>query len=368
MKLRDLANPHIRDLEPYRGGKPIDEVERELGISGAIKLASNECPLGPSPRVLAAIEAAARDLNRYPDGACFYLRRELAGHLGVEPGQLCFGCGSDELLELLAKVFLSPGDEAIFTWPSFAMYPIVTRGMGARPIEVKLDSELRTDVSALVAALTPKTRLLFLANPNNPTGTSIGASEFQNLLDAVPENVVVVADEAYFEFARRDDFPETLGLLAKRQALIVLRSFSKAYGLAGLRIGYGIGTPEMIDLLDRARHPFNVSSLAEAAAREALGDEAHAGRIQALNRQGLAQLEQGLDALGIWYAQSDTNFLLLRLGDRAEEIYERLLRTGIITRRMSQFGLEDALRVTVGLPEENERFLKALRRLLESAS
>ena len=364
MSLRDLANPHIRALEPYQGGKPIEELERELGITGAIKLASNESPLGPSPRVVAAIAAAAPNLNRYPDGSCFHLRRELAAWLGLAPENLCFGCGSDELLELLSKVFLGPGDEAVFAWPSFAMYPLVVRGMGANPIQVDLDADLGTDVARLIDAVTPRTRILFLANPNNPTGTSIGATEFEALLEGVPERVVVVADEAYFEFARRSDFPESLRRFEQRPSLIVLRTFSKAYGIAGLRIGYGIGDPEMIELLDRARHPFHVSNLADVGAREALRDRDHAARIQEVNRQGLEQLERGFDGLGLWYARSDTNFVLLRLGERAAEIHDRLLHGGVITRRMDQFGLGDSLRVTVGLPDENERFLKALGREL----
>ncbi len=364
MNPRDLANPHIRDLEPYRGGKPIAELERELGIANGIKLASNESPIGPSPRVVAAIEAAARDLNRYPDGSCYYLRRELADRLEVAPENLCFGCGSDELLGVLSKIFLGPGDEAVFAWPSFAMYPLYVRGMGASPIEVPLDADLVTDVGRLAQAVTPRTRLLFLANPNNPTGTSIAAADFRRLLEAVPERVVIVADEAYYEFARRPDFPESLRCFEQRPSLIVLRSFSKAYGLAGLRIGYGVGHPEMIDLLDRARHPFNVSSVAEAAAREALADREYSGRIQDLNRRGLLQLEQAFDALGLGYARSDTNFVLVKLGERAAEIHDGLLRAGVITRRMDAFGLGDSLRVTVGLPEENERFLKALGREL----
>lgn len=364
MSLRDLANPHIRELEPYRGGRPIEEVERELGIANAIKLASNECPLGPSPRVVAAIEAAAANLNRYPDGNCHYLRQELATRLEVAPENLCFGCGSDELLGLLSKIFLGPGDEAVFAWPSFAMYPVVVHGMGASPIEVALDADLGTNVERLAAAVTPRTRLLFLANPNNPTGTSIGTAAFTALLEAVPERVVIVSDEAYYEFVRRPDFPESLRCFEQRPSLIVLRSFSKAYGLAGLRIGYGVGHPEMIDLLDRARHPFNVSSIAEAAAREALRDTDHAGRIQDLNRRGLAQLEQGFEALGLGYARSDANFVLLELGERAAAIHDGLLGAGVITRRMNAFGLGESLRVTVGLPEENERFLKALGREL----
>lgn len=360
MNVRELVNAHIRDLDPYPPGKPIEELERELGIQGVVKLASNEAPIGPSPKAIAAMRVAAESTNRYPDGSCFYLRQELAAHHGIDPASILFGAGSDEVLELLVKCFLAPGDEAVYPWPSFAMYPIVARGMGATPVPVPLDGDLRADVSALAAAVTDRTKILFLANPNNPTGTSIGRDAFRKLLDAVPERVIVVADEAYVEYVRRHDFPDTLRQIAERRTLVVLRTFSKIYGLAGLRVGYGVGDPEIIGYLERARHPFNVGSLAQAAARAALADVEHVARVRDLAHRGLAQLEAGLARLGLPCAPSDANFLLVDVARDARDLYERLLRRGVITRSMAAFGLPTHLRVTAGLPEENERFLAAL--------
>ena len=360
-RIRDLARPHIAELEPYPPGKPIEELERELGVRDSIKLASNESACGPSPQVVRAIQEVAAGVHRYPDGSCFYLRQAVAKALGVEEGQLLFGCGSDEILEILVKTFLGPGEEAVFPWPSFAMYPIVTRGMGGVAVSVPLDAELRPDVEALVAAVTERTRLLFLANPNNPTGTSIGAADFQKLLERLPEQVLVVCDEAYREYVRRSDFPDSLAALARRPTVVVLRTFSKVYGLAGLRIGFAVGDPELVGLLERARHPFNVSSLAQAAALAALGDREHVARAVTLNASGLKQLEEGFRELGLRFAPSDANFVLVRVGEGASRIYEALLQRGVITRPLGAFGLHEHLRVTVGLPTENERFLKALR-------
>jgi histidinol-phosphate aminotransferase len=359
-----LANAHVRELTPYPPGKPIEETERELGITGAIKLASNESPVGPPRRAVEAIFAAAEQLNRYPDGSCHYLREAVAKKLGVGGDQLCFGAGSDELLEIVAKSYLGPGDDAVMPWPSFAMYPLVVRGMGARAIQVPLDAAYVADVDALVAAVTERTRLLFLANPNNPTGTSIGRDAFERLLARVPERVVVVCDEAYVEYVRRPDFPDSVAAIARRATLLVLRTFSKIYGLAGLRVGYAIGDPELVDILERARHPFQVNSLAQVAARAALDDLAHVERVRALTHAGLARLERAFDELGLRYARSDANFVLVEVGDRAAELYDRLLHDGVITRPMGAFGLTRHLRITAGLPEENERLIQSLRREL----
>ncbi len=364
MKLRDLVNAHIRDLAPYVPGKPAEELERELGIEGSIKLASNESPLGPSRRVVEAILAEAESLNRYPDDSCFHLRRALATYLRVAPEQLCFATGSDGILELLAKCFLAPGDEAVFPWPSFAMYPIATRGAGATPVQVKLDGDLRADVEGLLAAVTPRTRILFLANPNNPTGTSLGAAAFARLVKELPERVILVADEAYIEFVRRADFPDTLAALAERPTLISLRTFSKAYALAGLRVGYAIASPELISYLERARHPFIVNSLAQVAALAALADREHLERIRKVTHEGLAQLESGLTRLRLGFAATDANFICIEVGPGADALHERLQRRGLITRPLGGFGLTTHLRVSVGTPEENERFLSALTKEL----
>ena len=363
-RIRDLANPHIVEIEPYPPGKPIEELERELGIEGSIKLASNESALGPSPRVVEAIRDAATSVHRYPDGSVFYLRRAVGGALGIDPAQLLFGMGSDEIFEILAKTFVRAGDDVVFPWPSFAMYPIVARGMGGRPVQVPLDENLRADVDALIGAVTDRTRMLFLANPNNPTGTSIGADDFQRLLDAVPERVILVADEAYLEYVRRKDFPESIPAIERRPTLVVLRTFSKIYGLAGLRIGYAVGDPELIGLLECARHPFNVSSIAQTAALAALKDREHVERAREMNAKGIARLETGLREMGLPFAESDANFLLVQVGPRALEIYDALLHRGLITRPMVAFGLTEHLRITVGLAEENERLLTALREVI----
>jgi histidinol-phosphate aminotransferase len=363
-RIRDLANPHILGLEPYPPGKPIEELERELGVRDSIKLASNESAFGPSPRVLEAIRAEAANVHRYPDGSCFYLHESVARALGVGPEQLLFGCGSDEILEILVKTFLRPGDEVVFPWPSFAMYPIVTQGMGGVAVRVPLDAELRADPDALCAAITDRTRILFLANPNNPTGTSIGTEAFRSLLERVPERVIVVSDEAYVDYVRRPDFPDSCAELPGRPTLVVLRTFSKIYGLAGLRVGFAVGDPEMIGLLEKARHPFNVSSLAQVAALAALDDSEHVARVRATNEAGRVQLEKGFRELGLSFVPSDANFILVRVGAEVGGIYESLLRAGVITRPMSAFGLAEHLRVTVGLPEENERLLKSLREAL----
>jgi len=364
MRISDLAKPHIRNLEPYEGGKPIEELERELGIQGSIKLASNECPQPPSERVLRALRDALAGIHRYPDGSSYYLRQRLADHLGTGTESLFLGAGSDEILEVLVKCFLGPGDEAVFPWPSFAMYPIVTQGMGATSVRVPLDAELRVDVKALIRAITERTRLLFLSNPNNPTGTSIGAAELDELLHGVPERVILVNDEAYLDYVRREDFPDALTLLEERRTLITLRTFSKVYGLAGLRLGYAMGDPELVGLLERARHPFNVNLLAQVAGCAALEDPEHVAQIRRMTHAGLEQLERAFDEIGLPYARSDANFVLVEVGPHAEEIHAQLLRAGVITRRMGSFGLNAHLRITVGLPEENKRMLEALRQEL----
>jgi histidinol-phosphate aminotransferase len=284
----------------------------------------------------------------------------LAKHLRVTPESLCFAAGSDGILDLLAKCFLAPGDEALFPWPSFAMYPIMTRGAGATPVQVPLDRDYRADVSALLAAVTPKTRLCVLANPNNPTGTSLGAAEFARLVRELPERVVLVADEAYLEFVRRRDFPDSIAALRERKSLAVVRTFSKSHALAGLRVGYAVADPELISYLERARHPFIVNSLAQVAATAALQDRAHTARIAKLTHEGIAQLEAGLRELGLRFADTDANFVLVEVGADADALQQRLLRHGVITRPLGGFGLTTHLRVSVGTREENERFLKSL--------
>lgn len=362
MGIGSRVKPWIAALKPYEPGKPIETLERELGVSGAVKLASNENPFGPSPRAVEAVRQALGGLHRYPDGACFRLREKLAARLAVAPGQLVFGCGADELLELVAKAFLGPGDECVFAWPSFAMYPIVARGMGATPIAVPLDADLVHDLDAMRAAVTPRTRIVMICNPNNPTGTSLGAAVFDRFAAQLPDDVVLLVDEAYVDFARRPDFPDSLGWVARRPGTLVVRTFSKISGIAGLRVGFGVADRELAGYLERARHPFNVNLLAEAAAVAALDDHEHRERTVRANAEGVASLRRELGALGIETWPSEANFVLARPGDG---VYDFLLREGVIVRPLGGFGLPDHVRITVGLPKENERLVEALRRWVE---
>jgi histidinol-phosphate aminotransferase len=364
MGLKEIIKPHIHGLEPYQPGKPVEELERELGIEDCIKLASNESPIGPSPKALAAVRESLDGVHRYPDGASFALRERLSSQLEVDPAQLVFGAGADEILELLAKVLLGPGDEAVFAWPSFAMYPVVVQGMGATSIRVPLTGDLGHDLSEMSAAVTDRTRLIFVCNPNNPTGTSVGAEAFNRFAESLPETVVLAIDEAYYEFVRRSDFPDSLEWIRRRPGTIALRTFSKIFGLAGLRIGYGIADPELAGYLQRARHPFNVSRLAEVAALAALEDVEHAERARATNAEGTDYLRRELGALGVETWPTDANFLLAKAG---ADTAVRLLREGIIVRALSGFGMPDHIRISIGLPEENERLVKTLRRLREGS-
>ena len=365
MSLERIIKPHILGLEPYQPGVPPEQLERELGIEGAIKLASNESPIGPSPLAVAAVREAVASVHRYPDGASFALREKLAARLGVSGTQLVFGAGADEILELLAKTLLGPGDEVVYAWPSFAMYPIVARGMGATPVPVPLTEDLVHDLDAMRGAVNERTRLVFLCNPNNPTGTSVGAEAFDTFAASLPDSLVLAVDEAYVQYARRSDFPDALAWLSRRPGTILMRTFSKIYGLAGLRIGYGVADPELADYLNRARHPFNVNRLAEVAALAAMDDEAHAERSRRVNAEGIEYLTRELRALGIEVWPTDANFVLARLG---ADLPGRLMREGVIVRPLAGFGMPEHARISVGLPEENERLVKALRRLRESGA
>ncbi len=365
MSIADLINPHIRELAPYEPGKPMEELERELGITDSIKLASNENPLGPSPKAVEAMRSALSEIHRYPDGACFELRTALSKRLGVAENQLVFGTGADEILELIAKTLIGPGDEVIYPWPSFAMYPIVVKGMGGTIVPVSLDADFGHDLDAMADAVTDRTRVVMLCNPNNPTGTSFGAADFDRFLERLPANVVLAIDEAYYEFVRRDDYPNSVALLAKRPGTIILRTFSKIYGLAGIRIGYGICDPELASYVERARHPFNVNRLAEAAALGALDDDEHARRTFELNAEGADYLRAELDKLGIETWPTDANYVLANIG---RDAYDALLYQGVIVRPMAGFGLPDHVRISIGHPDENARLVATLAEYLTGAS
>ncbi len=354
-----LANEHILGIAPYEPGKPIEELERELGIHDVIKLASNENPLPPSERVQKAIIGALGTLNRYPDGSGFYLRQALAKKHGVSPEHVVLGNGSNELIELLVHAFMRPGDEAVVPHPSFVVYPMSVQAAGGIRVVVML-KDYRLDLEGMARAITPLTKLVFIANPNNPTATMVTADEVERFMARVPDRTIVVFDEAYIEFAQGPDFPDSLGYMKQGRKVAVLRTFSKAASLAGMRVGYGIADPDAIALLNRIRPPFNVNSLAQVAALAALDDESHVLECVRLIEAGRHFLYDEFKALGIKYVPSRANFVLVDVGRSAVEIYQKLLREGVIVRPMTSFGMETALRITVGTPQENRRLVKAL--------
>jgi len=354
------APQYVRGLSPYVGGKPIEEVARELGIDPAriVKLASNENPRGPSPRALAAIAAAAAELTRYPDGNAYVLKQALAERLGVDPAQVVLGNGSNDVLELVTQAFLRPGDEAVYSEHAFAVYPLATQARGATGVVVPA-RDYGHDLPAMRAAITPRTRVVFVANPNNPTGTWIAPDVLRAFIASIPADVVVVLDEAYNEYLDADRQAHATRWIGDHPNLVVSRSFSKAYGLAALRVGYGVMDATVADLLNRVRQPFNVNALAQAAALAALADTDYVDESRRLNRAGLAQLASGFTQLGLTALPSHGNFVLVKVGDAAR-INAALLRQGIIVRPVANYGLPEWLRITVGLPEENDRFLAAL--------
>lgn len=358
-----LANEHILGIAPYEPGKPIEELERELGISDAIKLASNENPLPASERVQKAIVAAIGQLNRYPDGSGFYLRQALARHHGVTPEHIVLGNGSNELIELVVRGFLRPGEEAVMPHPSFLVYPMIVQAAGGIRVVVTL-REYRIDLEAMARAITPMTKLVFIANPNNPTGTIVTRDEVDAFMDRISEKVIVVFDEAYVEFAQGPDFPDSLAYMRQGRKVFILRTFSKAASLAGLRVGYAIADPDAGALLHRVRQPFNVNSLAQVAALAALEDDSHILECVRVNEAGKAFLYEEFASMGLTAVPSHANFILVDVGERATEVYQRLLREGVIVRPLTSFGMENAVRITVGTPEENRRLIKAMKKAL----
>jgi histidinol-phosphate aminotransferase len=357
-----LVPPWLASLVPYQPGKPIEEVEREYGIGDSIKLASNENPLGPSPRALAAMREAAANVNRYPDGGGFYLKQKLAEKLGVGADQIALGNGSNEILELVARSFLRPGDEAVMSAQAFVVYASVVQAAAGIPRAVPL-RDFTHDLDAIGDTVGRSTRLVFLGNPNNPTGTIYRRAAFERLLDRLPRDVVVVADDAYAEYVEDPDYPRTIDYLRPDRLLVTMRTFSKIYGLAGLRIGYGIGPAEIIAAIERVRQPFNVNSLAQAGALAALDDEEHVERSRRTNREGLDFLAAAFARLGLDYVPSHANFVLVRVGNGGA-VYEALLRQGVIVRPVAGYGFPEHVRVTVGTPSENERFVAALEKAL----
>jgi histidinol-phosphate aminotransferase len=363
-----LAVPAVRALSPYVPGKPIAELERELGVRDIIKLASNENPYGASPVALAAMRDALDQVWLYPDGSCHLLKRQLAAHVGVDAAQISVGNGSNDLLMLLCEAFLTPSHSAICSQYGFAIYPLVIRATGARLIEVPAlapsdPMPFGHDLAAMAAAIRPDTRLVFIANPNNPTGTWAPAAQLERLLEAAPASTLIVLDEAYLEYGQERGVQDGLvsrDWLRAYPNLVLLRTFSKAYGLAGARVGYGISHSEVASVLDQMRPAFNVNSLAQAGATAALSDQPYMERGVRRTMAELLRCEAHCRRLGLWAAPSAANFLMVRVGPGAQQVYQRLLHAGLIVRPVAGYGLPEFLRITVGTPEDNERLFAAL--------
>ena len=356
-------NARVAGLTPYQPGKPIEELTRELGISDVVKLASNENPRGPGPAVRAALERAATDLSRYPDGSGYRLKRALGAHLGVPPEQITLGNGSNDVLELAARVAISPGTEGIVDAHGFVVYPLAVAAAHGQLVTAP-SRDWGHDLDAMLDRVTAATRIVFLANPNNPTGTWVRERALTAFLRAIPESVWVVLDEAYCEYVSEPDYPDGIRLLASHPNLIVTRTFSKIHGLAGLRVGYSVSTAAFADLMNRIRQPFNTSSMGLAAAEAALDDADFTATSRAMNDAGMLQLTGGLDALGIDRIPSIGNFVTFDCARVALPVYEALLARGIIVRPVANYGMPHHLRASIGRPEENERLLQALREVL----
>ncbi len=357
-----LANEGIRKLHPYLPGKPVSELERELGITNIVKLASNENPLGCSPLVLEAIQSELTDITRYPDANGYYLKEAICQTLSVEMEQLTLGNGSNDVLDLIARTFAGKGDEVVFSQHAFVVYPIVTQAVEATAVVVPAKN-YGHDLNAMLAAITDKCRLVFIANPNNPTGTCLYQDELLSFMNSVPKNVIVVLDEAYYEYVTDSDYPHTVNWLSEFPNLIITRTFSKAYGLASLRVGYSISHADIAGLLNRVRQPFNVNSIALAGAAAALKDRDFLQQALDLNQQGMLYLTSELEALGYDYIPSMGNFLTVNMACDGMELYQKLLHQGVIVRPVANYQMPQYLRISIGLAEENERFISALKKV-----
>ena len=358
-----LAAPGIASLTPYLPGKPISELERELGICGSVKLASNENPLGCSEKVIAALQKQLNQVARYPDGSGFALRSALAKKHGVTPTAITLGNGSNDVLDMIARVFLAPGFESLFSQHAFAVYPICSQAVGAT-LKVAPAAGYAHDLNAIAERVSDKTRVVWIANPNNPTGTWLKTAELKDFIAQLPETTIVVVDEAYIEYVDESDYPDASKWPSEFNNLIITRTFSKAYGLAGLRVGYSLSDPAIADLLNRVRQPFNVNSMALAAAEAALQDQAFIGRVVTTNRIGMQQLCNGFKAMELDYIPSVGNFVAVNFAQDSALIDQALLQEGCITRPIAAYGMPNHLRISVGLEEENQRLLAALKKVL----
>lgn len=355
--------PGIETIKAYQGGKPIEEVKRELGISDIIKLASNENPLGPSPLAMQAIQESAKQVNFYPDGNAYYLKADLAKHLGVTEDQLILTNGSNEVLQLVGETYLGPGDEVIYAEGAFVVYKLVTTVCGATPVVVPMQNDTH-HLPSMAAAVTDKTKAIFIANPNNPTGTMVTAAETAHFMAQVPEDVLVIFDEAYYEYVSHPDYPQTLPYVMEERNFIITRTFSKIYGLAGLRIGYGIAPPSIIATMNAVRQPFNCNAVAQAAARAALKDTDYVKKSQELNAVGKTFLYGAFDKLGLRYIKTEGNFIMVFVNQPGADLADAMMKQGVIVREMADYGYPDAIRVTISKQAENERFLEVLTPLV----
>jgi len=349
---------HIKNLIPYEPGKPIEELERELGIKNSIKLASNENPVGPSSKALKAIEDSLPNIHRYPDGSGFHLKDAIAEYFNIKPSNIILGNGSNEIIELSVRTFLNPGDEIVFADQSFIFYKLVTQAANCRGVVVPL-KDFTHDLERMTEAISEKTKMIFISNPNNPTGTAVGRGDIERFMDRLRDDIIVVFDEAYYEYVEREDFPDTVKYVRDGKNVIVLRTFSKIYGLAGLRVGYGFARAELVNFMNRVRQPFNVNSLAQTGAVAALKDKNHLERSREVNRKGKEYLYGEFRRLGLDYIPTEANFILVRM-ENGREIYNKLLKKGVIVRAVDGYKLQNYIRVTIGLPDENERFIEAL--------
>ncbi|MBU0533529.1 MAG: histidinol-phosphate transaminase [Candidatus Omnitrophica bacterium] len=362
-KIRDLIRPSIADILPYPPGKPIEEVKRELGLNEVIKLASNENALGPSPKAIEAIKKAVGDINIYPDGNSFYLKQKIAQKLNVGMDEIFMGNGTDEVIRVITEAFLNPDEEVVIAWPGFVIYSIATNVMAGTLKSTTLKNYTH-DLEAMLDAVTDKTKLLFIANPNNPTGTIVDKTQVEFFMKKVPEDVIVVFDEAYYEYAG-DNFPDTIQYMREGRNVIILRTFSKIYGLAGLRVGYGIAKKEIFAEMNRIRQPFNVNRLAQAAAIAALDDEQQIKKSKAMNEEGKKFLYKELESFGLEYVPTSANFILVNMARDGKEVFEKLLREGVIVRPMGSYDMPNFIRVTIGKLSDNIKFIESLKKILK---
>lgn len=358
------ARAHVSQMQPYRPGKTPEQLMQELGLSELVKLSANENPLGASPRAKEAILQHIDKIHLYPDGNCTVLRDALSGFYNLPPDHFAFGNGSDELIHLFGVAYLDAGDELIMAHPSFVRYEASAQLNQAVLKRIPLTHDYRHDLSAMAQAITERTKLLYIANPNNPTGTIVYREELERFLERAPDHVLVILDEAYFEYVDHSEYPNGLDYVRAGRNVVVFRTFSKAYGLAGLRIGYAIGRPELLDPVERVREPFNVNTLAQVAAAAAITDHEHIGRTRAFNRAGLEYLQTACERLGLRFVPSQANFLLIEVGCECARIQQELLKRGVLVRTGEVFGMPTFLRVNTGTPEQNERFIEALQHAL----